>query len=70
MTLDSLVFDILVVSQFLVMVVFVKDEVSVHPCISYFFVMYVVVKWGVFGFIGHICMNNWMVLCELHQYWL
>ena len=62
MTLDGLVFDNSFFSPFLVTVGFVRAKVSVLPHISDDVVMHEVVKWGVFEFIGHRCMKNWMVL--------
>ena len=64
--LDELVFD-----QFFLPFVYrtVNAKASVFPHIFNVVAMRVVVKGGVFEFIGHIRMKNCMVLCESHQDW-
>ena len=46
------------------MVGYVSAKVYVHPHIYDVVVMYVVVKGGVFEFIGRRHTKNWMVLCD------
>ena len=67
MTIYGLVFGHLVFPPFLVMVRYVRDKASVRPRISYDVIMYVVIKGGVFEFIGHGRMKNWILLCEFRQ---
>ena len=47
----------------------VRAEASVIPLILDDVVMHVVVKGGVFEFIGLGRKKNWIVLCELRQDW-
>ena len=46
---------------------FMRANASVRPCISDDIVIHVVVKVGVFGFIGRRRTNKWMLLCESQQ---
>ena len=64
-TLDGIMFDNFFFSPFLEVIVRVKAYVL--PQIFDVVLMHVVVKGGVFQFIGCRHMNNWMALCELHQ---
>ena len=52
MTLDGIMFDTLLFSSFSVIVEFVRAKASVRPQISDVVVIHVVVKGGVFEFIG------------------
>ena len=47
----------------------VRDKAYVPLHTSIFFIIHVVVKGGIFDFIGCIRTKNWMVLCELQQGW-
>ena len=47
----------------------VRAKAYVCPRIFDVVLMRVVVKGGVFEFIGHIRTNNWMMLCESHPDW-
>ena len=51
------------------MVDFVRDKVSVDQHISDEAVMHVVVKGDLFEFIEFVRTENWILLCELRQYW-
>ena len=65
---DGLIFDHVISFPFLVTVRCVRAKKYVHTRISDDVVMYVVVKGGLFEFIGLVCKNNMIVLCELLQY--
>ena len=65
MKLDGLMFDDLLFSPFVYGILRAKP--SIRPHIFYVVVMGVVVKGGVFEFIGNRLTNNWMVLFESHQ---
>ena len=67
MTLDGLMFYDLFSSPFVVG--FARAKTSICPHIFDVFVMNELVKGELFEFIGHMCMNKWMVLCDLHQDW-
>ena len=63
------VFDYVSSFPFAVMVIFVSSKAYVRPRMSDDVVMHVVVKGGVFEFIGCGQMNNGIVVCELRQDW-
>ena len=68
-TLDGIMFDILLFYPFMVTIGFVRSKASVLTHILDDAVMYVLVKGGIFDFIGCGCINNGIVLCESRQEW-
>ena len=69
MTLDGIMFDYVRFYPFAVMVGCVRFKLSVRPRILDEVVMNVVVKGGVFEFIGIVRTKNEIVLCESRQDW-
>ena len=67
MTLDGLMFDHFLLYSFVDGIV--RSKASVYPRIFDVVVMSVVVKGGVFEFIGHGFTKNWVVLCDSYQDW-
>ena len=66
-TLDGIMFEIFFISPFVYG--FMMAFAYVRPWLFDVVIMSVVVKGGVFEFIGRGGMENWMLMCESHQYW-
>ena len=69
MMVDGLMFDRMISLPFAVKVRCMRAKASVRPHILDDVVMHVVVKGGVFEFIGHGITSNRILLCESLHYW-